>query len=305
VAEHVVTQGQRITDALALAADGDAILLAGTFVEDVRVGKRVTIQTKPGSPRASIVGRIYVPASDVVLQRFFHDTRSSSGLPSPTIGGDRVVVRDVEVTNANKGGIGFSIGLTVEEGGRGPASDVLIEDCRVHHVGSRDNHDHGVYAESASRLTVRGCLIYGCKARGVQLYPDVHDSLIYECVIDRCGEGVNFGGGSGTGGSGSYASSNNSVRRSIISNAKVRSLVESYWSGPQGSANLIDDNVLWPTLAGYMDNAGIDLSSGGVTVGKNVVASPGYRAPTLGDFSMPTSSQAYGYGPQLLCERAL
>src|SRR5215211_8739806 len=89
-------------------------------------------------------------------------------------------------------------------------------------------------------------------------------------VIDANGEGVIFSGGSST------TSDNNEVHNNVISNSKIRWLVESYWSGPVGRGNTVHHNCLWPTnpKISYNQNDGVQPNAPGFTAANNSDADP-------------------------------
>ena len=114
--------------------------------------------------------------------------------------------------------------------------------------------------------------IYDNADRGIQLYPDAQGSTIANNVIDGNGEGIIFSGDSG------LASSNNVVRRNVISNSRVRYNVESWWpnGNPVGTGNLASDNCLWNGTQGNV------ADQVGFTASNNVVANPGYSDRSAG-----------------------
>jgi parallel beta-helix repeat protein len=262
--------------------------LSGHFVEDLTIRNGgFTLRSSPGA-RASIRGRLYVSdsANDVVVADLVLDGRNAERLPSPTITGDRVVFREVDVTNGHKG-ICFAIGSST---GFGVAVDTVIERSRIHDCGRLPptNHDHGIYLESSRNAVVRDNYVYGNADRGIQLFPDAQGSLIEHNVIDGNGEGILFAGGGGK------ASSGNVVRDNIVSNSTERHNVEANWppSNPVGTGNVVLENCLW---LGAQGNIGEQL---GFAAEKNTDADPGYADRADGDFALERGSPCAGYGPR-------
>src|SRR5215212_486921 len=104
-------------------------------------------------------------------------------------------------------------------------------------------------------------------------------------VIDSNGEGVIFSGDSST------TSDSNVVRNNVISNSKIRWLVESYWSGPVGRGNTVHHNCLWPTNRNisYNKNDGVQPNAKGFVSYRNVRENP-------------LMDVAVGHPPIVLCE---
>jgi hypothetical protein len=97
-------------------------------------------------------------------------------------------------------------------------------------------------------------------------------------VIGANGEGVIFSGGSST------TSDDNEVRNNVISNSKIRWLVESYWSGPVGRGNTVHHNCLWPTnpKISYNQNGGVQPNAPGFVSYRNVRENPLHDSSSVG-----------------------
>jgi hypothetical protein len=282
---------QKLMDSLAAGETG--CLGPGTYNESLRVnhggqpGAPVRLTSTPGG-QATVVGRLYVPqgSNDVVVSDLALDGRNTGNLPSPTVNADRVTfVRD-DVTDGHTG-ICFSIGSV----DWGTAHDVVLDGNRIHDCGrlpyGSTNHDHGIYVESARGTVITNNFVYDNADRGVQLYPDAQGSTITNNVIDGNGEGIIFSGDSG------LASSNNVVRRNVITNSRVRYNVESWWpaGNPVGTGNLASENCLWNGTQGNV------ADQVGFTASNNVVANPGYADRTGRNFALSSSSVCAGFGP--------
>ncbi len=276
-----------------LAAGETGCLEPGTYNESLRVnhggqpGSPIRLVSAPGG-QATIVGRLYVPqgSNDVVVSDLALDGRNASNLPSPTVNADRVIFTRDNVTDGHTG-ICFSIGSL----GWGTAHGVVLDGNRIHDCGrlpyGSTNHDHGIYVESARGTVITNNFVYDNADRGIQLYPDAQGSTITNNVIDGNGEGIIFSGDSG------LASSNNVVRRNVISNSRVRYNVESWWptGNPVGTGNLASENCLWNGTQGNVaDQVGFTASS-------NMVANPGYDDRAAENFALSPAGGCGGFGP--------
>jgi len=282
---------QKLMDSVTAGETG--CLGPGTYNENLRVnhggqpGAPIQLTSTPGG-QATVVGRLYIPqgSSDVVVSDLALDGRNASNLPSPTVNADRVTfVRD-DVTDGHTS-ICFSIGSL----GWGTAHNVVLDGNRIHDCGrlpyGSTNHDHGIYVESARGTVIANNFVYDNADRGIQLYPDAQGSTIANNVIDGNGEGIIFSGDNG------LASSNNVVRRNVISNSRVRYNVESWWptGNPVGTGNLVSENCLWNGTQGNV------ADQVGFTAPNNVVANPGYADRTAENFALSPAGACAGFGP--------
>ncbi|MBV9213964.1 MAG: right-handed parallel beta-helix repeat-containing protein [Actinobacteria bacterium] len=278
---------QQLVDSLQPGDTG--CLRAGTYSEDVTInsggsgdGSRVTLTSYPGE-RATVDGRLYVTdaANYVTVENLNLNGRDAptcaSGttcerLPSPTVNGDYVIFSGDDVTNDHVA-ICFDLG----NASYGRAEHDVIENNRIHDCGRipSSNHDHGIYLTAADDTTVTGNVIYNNADRGIQLYPDAQRTTIEGNIIDGNGEGVIFSGAGGT------VSSNNIVEHNIISNARLRYNVESYFPDGVGSGNVVRDNCLYGGAEG-------DVVPGqlGFSATNNLVADPDYADAAAGDYSV-------------------
>src|SRR5437763_15407043 len=264
-------------------------LRAGTYSENVTIANggsgddsRVTLTSYPGE-RATLDGRLYISdnANYVTVSNLKLDGRDApscpSGatcthLPSPTVNGDHVTFSGNHVTNHHVG-ICFALGTA----GYGRAEHDLIPGNRIHDCGRipASNHDHGIYLTAADDTTVTGNVIYDNADRGIQLYPDAQHTTIRGNIIDGNGEGIIFSG------AGSTASNDNLVENNIITNAKLRYNVESYYPDVVGTGNVVRDNCLYGGARGD-----VMPSQLGFTATNNLVADPQYADRSSGDYSV-------------------
>jgi parallel beta-helix repeat protein len=272
--------------ATSLKAGQTGCLRAGVYQRDVKIAKGgtgsapITITSYPGE-RAVVVGRVHVAeeANNVIVQQLDLDGRNRAGLPSPTINGDNVVFRDNDVTNRHTT-ICFLLGSV--EWGR--ARGTVIERNRIHNCGEMPptNHHHGIYVEHSERARITGNWIYDNADRGVQLFPDAHNTYVAGNVIDGNGQGVVF----------SRKSSNNVVENNVISNPVVRYNIESFEL--TGGGNVARRNCVWSTR--HWGNAGIQLDIG-LPVLENLVMEPAYVNRAAKDFRLLANSPCVTFNP--------
>ena len=116
---------------------------------------------------------------------------------------------------------------------------------RIHHCGGGNGgHDHAIYSEFSRRAVIRDNYLYDNPGFGISMYPDTQYALIEHNVIDGNGYenrgNVTFSGEEAGGEyDRDYASSYNILRRNIISNARARYNVESYYPSLQPTGNLV------------------------------------------------------------------
>ncbi len=267
---------QKLVNSLARGQTG--CLKAGSYRGNVRfghggrAGRPLTLTGYHGET-ATVVGRLWVArgANHVVVKGLHLNGDNQQDLPSPTINANDVTFTNDEVTNGHSA-ICFDVGSDTY----GRADGTVISHDRIHGCGTLPptNHEHGIYVADATATRIEWNLIYDNADRGVQLYPDAQDTIVAHNVIDGNGEGLIFSGNDAT------ASSHNVVIHNIISNARVRSDVESNWSpkGPIGSGNVASENCV------YGGEQTVDLSSGGFIASDNIVADPGYTNAAKGDY---------------------
>lgn len=228
---------------------GDVGCVSGTFVEDVSIkrggsrSQRVTLRSLPGT-RASLRGRLwvargadYVTISSLLLDGRALDDTARNSLPSPTVNARATMLLDNDISNKNTrvcvvlGSIrGYGIALTP-----------TLAYNRIHDCGQRGfNTHHGIYIESTRFARVTWNAIFDNADRGIQLYPDAQNSLIFGNIIDGNGTGIIFSGAEG------LTSNNNRVFANVISNSMLRSNIEHYWENPRrvGFGNIAANNCL-------------------------------------------------------------
>jgi parallel beta-helix repeat protein len=282
---------QKLVDSLAPGQAG--CLRGGTYNEEnVTVGKggtgpdaRITVRSYPGE-RAKHVGRVYVTdrANFVTVEQL--DLNGSGGpkncnadgcglLPSPTVNGDDVVFQDNDVTNDHT-----SICFNVGNPGWGAARRVTIQRNRIHNCGRMpaSNHDHGIYLVETEDVQILDNVIYDNADRGIQLYPNADRTVIRGNILDGNGQGIIF---SGVGGE---TSDDNIAEHNIVTNAKLRYNIESYYPDGTGSGNVARNNCVHGGTRGNIS------SQDGFTAASNLVADPQYVDRGAKDFRLRATS---------------
>jgi len=282
---------QALVDSLAPGESG--CLRAGEYRESVNItrggapDRPVTLRSFPGEA-AVLAGRLVVKkgADHVTVEQLVLDGRNADRLPSPTVNADHVTFRMNDVTNRNSA-ICFVIGASnVDNDVKwGRAHDTLIEGNRIHDCGKLPaaNHDHGIYVEGADDTRIQGNWIYDNADRGIQLYPDAQRSIVTGNVIDGNGTGVIFSGEGGA------TSNDNLVYGNIITNARLRPNVESWWGGERGERNVLRDNCV---SGGPRDDGdgGINTADGGFVSRDNRAAHPEFLNRDGKDFRLAPGS---------------
>lgn len=260
----------------------------------------VTLTTYPGDARATLQLRLsikdgadYVTVTDVNL-----DARTSS-LPSPTLRGDHALFDDVDVTSNGTAQICFNLGLNPDT-----ANYNVIRNSRIHNCGDPNDdqstvHHHGIYVGSGTGNQVLDNFIYDNAGRGIQFYPDAHDSVVTGNVIDGNNQGVDFSGDvfyPDNSPPVSLVSTGNRVERNIVTNS-LRENIYSLWldggvvdaNAPKGWANVANDNCVW--------NAGtsnVNTVAGGFNPSRNRVADPLYVNRAAKNFALQAGSPCDG-----------
>jgi hypothetical protein len=178
-------------------------------------------------------------------------------------------------------------------GGTTEVKRPVIKDNRIHDCGvTTTNFDHGIYMNDVDKARIIGNSIYRNGSRGIKVGPDSQGARIRRNVIDGNPTGLSFSGDE------SSASSGNVVTRNVISNSTAYWNVQSYWTGPVGSGNVVRRNCLHGGNpdSDYNENGGVSDGPGFSAVG-NLIASPAYINRKAKDFRLRKNSPCRGtYG---------
>jgi parallel beta-helix repeat protein len=281
------TPGRLVRD---LPSGGTGCLRSGTYTEtSVKIARDgVTIQSYPGE-QARWQGRVVINGDRVVLQRLALDgsrgsTCAGGVLPSPTISGSGVVIRENDIQSPDAG-----ICVHPRRDGRAVPRRFVIERNRIHDCGRRPatNHDHGVYVAEAAGGVIRDNVIYGNADRGVQLYPNARGIVVERNTVDGNGQGIVFG----------ERSAGNVVRGNIFSNAVIRWNAERY--AVTGRGNAFTGNCVHASHPNsyYRQGGGVRVGSR-VRQSGTVIASPDprYVNRAAHDFRLQDGSPCAGRG---------
>jgi hypothetical protein len=276
---------QELVDSLGPGTTG--CLMAGTYNGSVRManggapGAPATLTAAPGQA-ATVVGQIKIAkgANYLTVSGLSLDGRNAQHLQSPMIDANHVTFSYDDVTDDHTG-ICFGLGSPTW----GWATGTLITHDRVHDCGQMtpgDNYQHGFYIGAATNTTIEWSLIYDNAARGIQLYPDAQYTTIDHNIIDDNGEGIIVSG------EGGQASSHTNIYDNILSNARLRHDVESWWpvGNPVGVDNVVHDNCVWGGREGT-----IDTSGGGLRASNNLKINPQYVSAKGHDYEMSPNSR--------------
>ena len=275
---------QRLVNALSPGETG--CLRAGTYRGDLTLATRgIGLTSYPGD-QATVAGRLRVAADRVTVERLTLDGRNARDLPSPTINADGVTFRDDNMSNRHTSSC-LVLGGTTE------VKRPVIKGNRIHDCGvTTTNYDHGIYMNDVDDARIIGNSIYRSGSRGIKVGPHSRGALIRGNVIDGNPVGLSFSGNE------SSASSGNVVRQNVISNSTSYWNVQSYWTGPVGTGNIVTRNCVQGGNpdSHYNENGGISDGPGFSAVG-NLIASPDYVNRNAKDFRLRKDSECRGvYG---------
>jgi parallel beta-helix repeat protein len=279
---------QRLADKLRAGQLG--CVRGGVYREDVKIKhggrdatRRLTIESYEGE-RATLVGRLYLPRASryVTIAQMNLNGRNRSSLPSPTVNSEDAEFTGDDVTNEHTG-ICFILGSS----GYGRAKRTVISANRIHDCGREPSHnqDHGIYVAESDGARITNNVIFKNADRGIQLFPDAQNTVIQHNVIDGNGEGITF--------SGDGTSSNNTlVEFNLITNAKIRYDVESYYPDgtPRGVNNVVRSNCIFAGAQGT-----IGEESGYTAKVGNKAVNPQYASVAAGNYAVPSANRCAIY----------
>lgn len=283
-----------------LAAGETGCLTHGSFVGNLIVSKDgITIRSLPGV-RALLRGYVWIKdsADGVTLAHLDLDGRKAGPI-TVQVQGDGALLHALDITNRNKIN-STNRGSCVLLGIVGaPTFDTTVEGSRIHNCGGGNGgHDHAIYSEFARRAIIRNNYLYDDPGFGISMYPDSQGNLIEHNVIygngyERRGNITFSGEVAGAEYNRDYASSNNVVRYNLITHARARYNIDSYFPSNQvlPTGNVVTESCVWKAPWGPI------TSEGGFSYTKNREVDPLYVDRAHRDFRLQADSPCAGWGP--------
>jgi hypothetical protein len=265
---------QKLVDELDSGQTG--CLRRGTYREaEVTIGRPGIRLTSYRGKRAILIGRLRVNAARVKVDSLRLDGRNPRNLPSPTINADDAFFRGNNVSN-RAGSSCFLLGGTTR------VRHSVIAGNRIHNCGvTSTDFDHGIYMSDVDRARIVGNTIYDNGSRGIKVGPDSQGALIRGNVIDGNPIGLTFSGDEDS------TSSHNVVAHNVISNSTGFWNVQTYWSGEQGTGNVVRRNCLHGGNSNphYNERGGVSEEHGFTSEG-NLIAAPSFVDRGAKDFRL-------------------
>jgi parallel beta helix pectate lyase-like protein len=238
---------------------------------------RATVTSEPGQ-RGKLVGQVVIdPDADHVTVSDLDLDATGLGRPSPIVLGDDAVVARNDITNNHTPILCMIVGAKGHDS-NATAERLLIEGNRIHDCGVSDNHRHGLYIEHAVDTRIVGNEIFDNADRGIQLYPDAQRTVITGNVIDGNGQGIIISGLGDTPASGTR------IRNNVITNARLRAGVESWFPDSKGTDNLVEGNCVFGGVRQ------VDTYGGGFTARDNPNVDPQFVNRAAKDFRLREGS---------------
>lgn len=191
--------------------------------------ERVTVAAYPGE-RPVLRGRVRVTGDYVTVRGF--ELRGGAPANGHEVlvyvdGGDHFRLVASELTGAAISAIFLGSG----------ANDAWIVRNWIHHNGTHDDYDHGIYWADGSGGRIVNNLIEENRAFGIQIYPDADRIVVANnTVLGNGRSGIVIGGESGQAAEGIVVANNLLVRN-------VEFGIRSYWGGRVGQGNLVTANL--------------------------------------------------------------
>ena len=231
------------------------------------------------------------------------DGTSSSGTFAISVHGDDVTLQGLDVTDRKTGGVNAICILVGEGFEANPANTVWrlrVDHVRSHHCGD-DNHEHGIYMESTRDAVIVDSWFYANPGMGIDFYPDAQRTLVDHVLVDgnslAVKQNLGFAGEqAGAEYANSYASSNNIVQNSLITNAFARYNVDAFYpaSSPLPVGNEVRFSCVWSAPFG---NFGHDRP-GDYTEHDNLNLDPLYVDRANYNYTLRPGSPCAGKGPR-------
>lgn len=273
-------------------------LKRGTYVGDVSFYRGGVTLRSVAAARARIRGylRITDAANHVTVSRIAIDGHNAGPI-TVHVYGDYAVLTRLEVTNRHKLNGTYRGSCILLGQITMPTFHPLISRSRIHACGGGNGgHDHGIYAEFSRGAVIRDNYIYDNPGYGISMYPDARNTLIAHNVIDGNGRenrgNLTFSGEEAGGEyPRSFASSYNRVQWNIITNARARYNVESFFPAQQPVGNVVEHNCVWRAPLGSYGY------TGGYARRHNLALNPLFVDRAAADFTLRNASPCARMGP--------
>lgn len=296
---HPFRTAQKLVDSLGSGQTG--CLYGRSYRGNVFIGNDGITLRSVARRRALLLGRLWIKdsADDVTLSNLDIDGRNVSSI-TVMVQGDRAVLRRLDISNRNRLNSSYTGSCLLLGVVSAPTFDTTVEGSRIHNCGGGNGgHDHAIYAEFARRAVIRNNYLYDNPGFGISMYPDSQGNLIEYNVIDGNGYenrgNITFSGEVAGGEySEDYASSNNVLRYNLITNARARYNIDSYFPStrvlPVG--NVVSSNCVWNAPWGAI------TSEGGFSYTNNKGVDPRYVDRAHKIFRLRAGSPCSAMGPR-------
>jgi hypothetical protein len=211
---------------------------------------------------------------------------------------DGIDVKDLKTGGVNA--ICILAGQGFEANPANIAYRLTLTHVRAHNCGD-DNHEHGIYLESTRDALIVDSWFYDNPGMGIDFYPDAQGTIVDHVLIDgnstALKQNLGFSGeAAGEEYAQSYASSNNVVTNSLITNAVTRYNVDAYYpaASPLPVGNAVRYSCVWSAPFG---NFGHDRA-GDYTEFLNLYLDPLYTNRAAHDYTLRFGSPCFGKGPR-------
>ncbi len=231
------------------------------------------------------------------------------------VDGDRIAFRHTEMTWRR--GICLNAGhrdgySAAADPGTVLAEGLVIEDSAIHDCGNDpaiveslraqgQSGVHGIYLVYAKGAVIRDNYVYDNVSRGLQLWPDVDDTVVEHNVFDANGSNINVGSSAAYG----LYSEGNRFANNVITDAVLRSVHDQPW-GPGDVASIVGYFPADGSSHGneFIDNCidqpdpSLAYAGNGFTHSGDAFADPGYLDAARHDYRLRAGSPCAGAGPR-------
>ncbi len=261
---------------------GETLLVReGTYTDWVVIRRsgtaqeRITVAAYPGE-RPVVRGRLRITGAYVTVRGFEFLGGGPTNDREVLVyvdGGDHFRLSGSELTGSARSAIFLGSG----------ADDARILRNWIHHNGTHDDYDHGIYWAEGSGGRIANNLIEENRAFGIQIYPDADGIVVANNTILGNGRSAIIVGGE----PGQAAERIVVANNLLVGNEEYG--IRSYWGGRVGEGNLVTSNLAYSNGAG-------DFAEGffgeGLAYEGNVTADPRFRG--AGDPRLAADSPAVG-----------